>query len=73
MLEHLSRWMREMFPSDWVLDGELYVHGWKLQDINQAVAVNATVRGATEKTKQVEYHIFDRVSYGLSFQERFAA
>lgn len=71
MLAHLSNWMKQMFPSDWILDGELYVHGWPLQRINQAVAVNATVRGANEDTPKVEYHIFDRVSYNLTFEERY--
>lgn len=71
MLKHLSTWMKQMFPEDWILDGELYVHGWPLQRINQAVAVNATVRGANEDTPLVEYHIFDRVSYELTFEERF--
>src|SRR6266446_421491 len=71
MLEHLSVHMKQMFPPDWILDGELYVHGWPLQRINQAIAVNATVRGKNEDTQFVEYHIFDRVSYSQSFEERF--
>jgi len=71
MLEHLSKWMRDMFPPEWVLDGELYVHGWPLQRINQAVAINATLRGANNDTPLIEYHIFDRVSYQLSFEDRF--
>jgi len=60
-----------MFPPEWVLDGELYVHGWPLQRINQAVAINATLRGANNDTPLIEYHIFDRVSYQLSFEDRF--
>jgi DNA ligase-1 len=58
-----------MFPPEWVLDGELYVHGWRLQDINKHVAVNR--HNATDKTYQVEYHIFDRVSYQQNFEDRF--
>lgn len=69
ILSHLTPWLRDMFPLDWVLDGELYVHGWRLQDINRHVAVN---RGQpTNETYKVEYHIFDRVSYQLPFSERF--
>lgn len=68
-LAHLSTYMKEMFPPDWVLDGELYVHGWKLQDINAAIAVNRLA--PTDKSSLVEYHIFDRVSYQLPFEERF--
>lgn len=72
MLKHLTQPLQLMFPDErTVLDGELYVHGWPLQRINQAVAVNATVRGANEDTPFVEYHIFDRVSYELPFEERF--
>ncbi len=71
MLQHLSLWVKQMFPDDWILDGELYVPGWPLQRINQAVAVNATVRGANADTKSVEYHIFDRVSYSQTFEERY--
>lgn len=71
MLEHLSKWLREMFPKDWVLDGELYVHGWPLQRINQAVAVNATKRGKNSDTPLVEYHIFDRVDFQAPFERRY--
>lgn len=71
MLEHLSVYMKQMFPPEWILDGELYVHGWPLQRINQAVAVNATVRGKNADTPFVEYHIFDRVVYGAPFEDRY--
>src|SRR5256885_13758468 len=72
MLKHLAQPLQLMFPDErTILDGELYVHGWPLQRINQAIAVNATVRGATEDTFQVEYHIFDVVSYNLPFEERY--
>lgn len=71
MLDHLSTHTRSMFPNDWILDGELYVHGWPLQRINQAVAVNATVRGANKDTPFVQYHIFDRVDYNKTFEKRY--
>jgi ATP-dependent DNA ligase len=73
MLKHLSDYMVQMFPAHWILDGELYVHGWKLQDINKAVAVNATVRGANKMTPLVEYHIFDCVNYHLPFEARYVS
>jgi ATP-dependent DNA ligase len=69
MLEHLGKYMKEMFPSDWVLDGELYVHGWPLQKINGAIAVNR--KNFNPDALQVEYHIFDRVSFQSSFEDRF--
>jgi DNA ligase-1 len=59
-----------MFPDErTILDGELYVHGWPLQRINGAVAVNRLE--PCEDTINVEYHIFDVVSYTLPFEERF--
>jgi DNA ligase-1 len=61
--------MKKVFPPDWILDGELYVHGWRLQDINAAIAVNR--HAPTDRSSLVEFHIFDRVSYGLPFEHRF--
>lgn len=69
VLEHLSNWMRQMFPPDWVLDGELYVHGWTLQKINGAIAVNRN--GKRDDSYLVEYHIFDRVDWQAPFEDRF--
>jgi DNA ligase-1 len=69
VLQHLSAFMRDAFPSDWVLDGELYVHGWPLQRINGAIAVNR--KNGRDDSSQVEYHIFDRVSWQQNFEERF--
>jgi ATP-dependent DNA ligase len=69
VLAHLSNYMREMFPPEWILDGELYVHGWSLQRINGAIAVNRSM--ARHDTEKVEYHIFDRVDYNKPFEERY--
>lgn len=70
VLRHLSQPLKLMFPSDRIiLDGELYVHGWPLQKINGAIAVNRSE--PCEDTYMVEYHIFDIVSYNLTFEERF--
>lgn len=70
VLRHLAQPLKLMFPSDRViLDGELYVHGWPLQKINGAIAVNRSE--PCEDTYMVEYHIFDIVSYNLTFEERF--
>jgi ATP-dependent DNA ligase len=71
-LKHLSEPLQAMFPDErTILDGELYVHGWKLQRINQAVAVNATVRGTTADTLEVSYYVFDAVSFNRPFIVRF--
>lgn len=69
VLKHLSIELRAMFPEpEIILDGELYVHGWKLQDINGAVQIARTE--PRHDTHLIEYHIFDRVSYQLSFKDR---
>lgn len=71
-LKHLSEPLQAMFPDErTILDGELYVHGWKLQRINQAVAVNATVRGQTADTLEVSYYVFDQVKFESPFFVRF--
>jgi len=42
-----------------VLDGELYRHGWSLQQINSCAAVNRI--NDTMQTSELEYHVFDCV------------
>ena len=70
VLRHLTQVLMLMFPNERIiLDGELYVHGWPLQKINGAIAVNRLEPCAD--TLQVEYHIFDVVSYQLPFEARF--
>lgn len=68
LLEHLSRPLRESFDPSIILDGELYVHGWPLQRIN--AAVTPIRQQPTEDTLKVEYHVFDVVDFGKSFEER---
>lgn len=63
---------KTFFGSEWnpILDGELYVHGWRLQDINAAIAVNRKER--TEKTTKVQFHIFDAIpNLQTSFLDRW--
>lgn len=70
VLKHLSDELKAMFPEpEIILDGELYVHGWPLQRINGAVQIARSE--PRDDTHLVEYHIFDRVSYQLSFKDRF--
>lgn len=70
ILEHLSVELHRLgVPKDWVLDGELYVHGWPLQKILGAITpVRKETRG---DTVEVEYHLFDRVDYQKSFIDRY--
>lgn len=72
-LQHLINELRTIEEihsgtSGLILDGELYVHGWKLGRINGAVAVNSSE--VTEDTKQVEFHVFDIVDPSRTFNER---
>lgn len=60
-------------PSDIVLDGELYRHGWSLQKINSAAALNRLED--TDLTDLLEYHVFDLLIISepnLSFPDRHA-
>lgn len=59
--------LRDMLGPN-ILDGELYVHGWKLQRINAAIAVNR--QSPTEDSGMVQYHIFDTVSTDLFSKRR---
>lgn len=48
--------MRQL-PQDVVYDGEFYVHGWRLQEINSAVAVTRKEPASTSFS--ISYHVFD--------------
>ena len=71
LLSHLARPLLDTFDPSVILDGELYVHGWPLQRIN--AAVTPVRQHPTEDTVQVEYHVFDVVDFGKTFEERFFA
>lgn len=71
LLDHLAKPLREMFRPETILDGELYVHGWPLQRIN--AAVTPVRQQPTEDTMKVEYHIFDRIDFTMSFVERYCS
>jgi ATP-dependent DNA ligase len=58
-LQHL-RSALAAFPSDVVLDGELYIHGLSLQQINSRCAVMRQEPHAEEST--LTYNVFDLVS-----------
>lgn len=69
VLQHLHDEFSNLDILDLILDGELYVHGWRLQDINAAIAVNR--KEPTEKTKDVQFHIFDVVDLSRPFSQRW--
>lgn len=69
VLRHLTDQLIPHFGTETpILDGELYVHGWRLQRINGAVAVNRNAPG--EDTAKVEFHIFDVVLPSTAFALR---
>lgn len=69
VLAHLTEPLLRMFPDERIiLDGELYVHGWSLQRINGAVQIARTE--PREDTKEVQFWVFDVVSYQSSFIDR---
>lgn len=63
VLEHFTEELKAValelnmtFP-EVIFDGELYRHGYSLQQINSAVGVNRIA--PSDKTPQIQYHIFD--------------
>lgn len=72
IVDHLVSQLTDI-PSDLILDGELYVHGWPLQKINGAISINRKSPNAS--TPHVQYHVFDCIfaqEQDLKFSERHA-
>lgn len=71
ILQHIRNELGVVSPllGDTILDGELYVHGWSLQRINGAIAVNR--KNLHADTPLVEYHVFDVVHPGRNFSDRW--
>jgi ATP-dependent DNA ligase len=69
VLKHLVDDLQQLNLGPAVLDGELYVHGWRLQRINGAIAVNRNEPCAD--TLHVEFHIFDIVDPTRKFSQRW--
>lgn len=68
---HLVEQLDEIkdYIGEGILDGEFYVHGWKLQRINSAVGVNNN--NPNEDTPKIQYHVFDVVSPEYNFSRRW--
>lgn len=71
VLAHLSRELHALkdVVGDCILDGELYHHGWRLQQINGAVAINR--KEPREDTHEVYFHVFDVVDPKRKFSDRW--
>lgn len=71
VLAHLTVQLEKVISPHFILDGELYVHGWSLQKINSAVSVNRL--SPHKNTPSIEYHVFDLIDTTrpeLPFAER---
>lgn len=69
-LGHIVEELKTLGLGDLILDGELYVHGWKLGRINGAAAVNR--KELSDDTLKVEFHVFDVVDNKKGFKDRFS-
>lgn len=71
VLAHLHEVLTPLrdFLGPLILDGELYVHGWRLQRINAAIAVNR--KHPTVDTSFIQYHVFDVVDNTKNFSDRW--
>lgn len=65
---HPDKFKHISFPQGYELDGELYVHGWSLQRINSAVAINSPE--VTEDTTLIQYHVYDLPAVAREAAER---
>jgi hypothetical protein len=63
-LKHLRKPLSGIFDAAIILDGALYVHGWPLEEIERAIAVDSD---------EIEYHVFDVVDFKRPFASRFMA
>ena len=57
VVAHLTSVLTQVIPSNLILDGEFYLHGLSLQQINSAIAVNRTT--PSPRTTSIQYHVFD--------------
>jgi DNA ligase 1 len=51
--EHITRQLELVLPKDWILDGELYIHGATFQEITKLV------KKIRPESVNVEYHVYD--------------
>jgi ATP-dependent DNA ligase len=61
-LDHILKDL-DFLPEGWTIDGEVYIHGMDLKDIN------SRIRKLQPGTAELEYHVYDMVSH-FSFYMR---
>lgn len=70
VVSHLSDELNELgIGYNVILDGEFYRHGWRLQRINGAIAVNR--RSPIIDTREICLHVFDVVQPDRMFSNRW--
>ena len=73
-MAHIRKQLLELYKrygkTTIMLDGELYVHGMKLQEITPMVSVNRKQPHPNEHI--IQYHIFDIIDTEISFSKRLA-
>lgn len=71
VVRHIIDELTSLKLGNLMLDGELYVHGWRLQKINGAVATNRT--SPRDDSHLIEFHVFDIIDdrgFKCPFSER---
>lgn len=71
VVSHITSELDRIVHHGWLLDGEMYLHGLSLQQINSAIAVKRVA--PSSKTPSIQYHVFDIIdtnSLHLPFMER---
>lgn len=72
LMGHILKQVEDLdIPKDWVLDGELYKHGWSFQRLISAVKRDEP----NEDTKDVEFHFYDLYlpkEPKVTFEDRFS-
>ena len=66
---HIADELASAGLSELILDGEFYVHGWRLQRINSAVGVNNNE--PNPDTPNIVLHVFDTVDPTKAFGDRW--
>lgn len=68
-LPHISEWILKQGFYNCELDGEIYVHGWRRQEIGSYIRRNSPKEGY----EQVQFHMFDLVDEKLDQFSRISA
>jgi DNA ligase-1 len=55
--QHIIDELEQVLPKDWVLDGELYIHGSTFQEITKLVKTTKLL--AKPESVNVEFHVYD--------------